>query len=259
MEPVKGSDRPIGPSNSPDDVERWRRSRGHRVLTWFGLGLGVFFGLGLSAAQVAFQGYHTLPYQLLFNLTWTPLICLILCYNQGRPRRGGWPRWSWLRPPRIHTWTLMVLVAYLAILCGLGVGTRRIGDSARAYYLRYVSANSLAEVYRRIGGTAVRDAEKERANIAGLRAGKVPDGLMPVEADFLRGIEADPGLTPADRASRRGLILDREVRAEAMQARNAVVFGGLADYHRRLAAKYDRARWHPWLAVEPDPPMPPLQ
>ena len=249
----------VGPPTYLADLDRWRRSRRHRVMTWFGWGFGLIFGSGLSAYQVATQGYHTLPYQLLFNLTWTPLICSLLCYNQGRPRKGGWPTWSWLVPPQFRMGTLMTLVAYVAILCGLGVGTQKIGDLARLYNLKYVSSESLAKVYRGISQKAEIDAEKKRANIAGLRAGKIPDGLMPGQADFLRELETDPKVTPEHRAYRRGLILDGDVRLEAMQARNAVVVGALADYHDRMAAKYDEARWHPWLPVEPDPPAPAFQ
>ncbi|WP_020465477.1 hypothetical protein [Singulisphaera acidiphila] len=30
----------------------------------------------------------------------------------------------------------------------------------------------------------------------------------------------------------------------------------LAAHYNRLAIKYDRAQWRPWLPVEPDPPLP---
>jgi hypothetical protein len=42
----------------------------------------------------------------------------------------------------------------------------------------------------------------------------------------------------------------------AMMERGMEPGNGLADYHRRLSEKYDRAALIPWLPVAPDPPEP---
>jgi hypothetical protein len=60
---------------------------------------------------------------------------------------------------------------------------------------------------------------------------KIPDSLFPDRKDFLRSLDLDP----------------------------VVVLRGLVEHHEQLAAKFGRARWRPWPAVEPDPPWPPTQ
>jgi hypothetical protein len=223
---------------------------------YFGFGLGIVVGFVVTAVHVVIVGYHILPALLVWNLIWAPYLGLILGTKLGRKRRAG--PWKWRRP-QLRTQTLMVVVAYVALLFGMGVSTQRLGNSARLYYQKYVTADSMAHLFREQGKKSEAEASQKRDAVDQLRAGKNPDSLHPIQKDFLRSLELDPKVTPEYRKYRRGLITDGEERTGTMQERNAVVYRGLVEYNEQLAAKYNRARWRPWLPVEPDPPMPPTQ
>ncbi len=194
------------------------------------------------------------------NLIWASYLGLIFGYNRGRGVRTRPLKW---KPPqlrtRTRTRTVMVLVAYVALLCGVGVGTQKLGNSARQYYQKYVTSDSMAKTFRPLAKKSEAEAIQRREAAKQLHAGKIPDSLMPGQIDFLRSLEVDPKVTPKYREYRRGLITAGEERLQTMQERNAIVFRGLVEYHQKLADKYDRARRRPWLPVEPDPPMPPTQ
>jgi hypothetical protein len=221
-----------------------------------GFGLGIVLGFVVTAVQVAWSGYHLLPFWIVWNLIWVPYMGLILGNGLGRPR--GAVRWKWKRP-QLRTRTLMVVVAYVALLFGMGASTSRLGNSARQSHQKFVTADSMAKIFQIQGVKSEAEARLWRKAVEQLRAGKIPDSLHPDQVHFLRSLDLDPKVTPEFREYRRGLIMDYEEQKLTMQERNAVVFRGLVEYNRQLAAKYDRARWRPWLPVEPDPPMPPTR
>jgi hypothetical protein len=151
----------------------------------------------------------------------------------------------------------MVLVAYVALLLGMWVSTERLGSQARDYYLKCMSARGLAKFFQIQGEKAEEQARLKRESIEVLRSGKIPDNLNPGQKELLRSLDADSTLTPKYREYRRGFITHGEELMRNMTERNIVVYRGLVEYNEQLAAKYERARWRPWLPVEPDPPMPP--
>jgi hypothetical protein len=100
------------------------------------------------------------------------------------------------------------------------------------------------------------DAKLTHENVAQLRAGKIPEGLLPGQVKFLRSLDLDPKVTHEFRTYRRGLIQDGEERAGVRLELAMAFLRRLVDYHEQLATKYDRARRRPWLPVEPDPLVP---
>ncbi len=151
------------------------------------------------------------------------------------------------------------MVAYVAFLFGLGIPAQRLSDSARQYLQKFVKHDEMFNIYSKLGRKSELEARQKRGTVEQLRLGKIPNGLLPGQAEFLRSLDIDPNVTPEYRKYRRDLITEGEEQTRTRQERNAIVFGDVAEYHRRLAAKYDKARWRPWLPVEPDPPMPPSQ
>jgi hypothetical protein len=235
---------------APDNVDERKRTRRR----YFGFVFGIVLGFMLTALQVKIQGYGILPGLLIWDLICFPCICLHMAHNLGKPR--GARRWTW-KLPQLRTRTLMVLVAYVALLLGMWVSTERLGSQARDYYQRCMSARVLADTFRVQGHKAEEQASLKRKSVEVLRSGRVPDSLDPAQKEFLRSLDADSTLTPKYREYRRGFITPIEELMRNIAERNAVVFRGLVDYNEKLAAKYERARWQPWLPVEPDPPMPP--
>ena len=220
---------------------------------WWGFGIGLIVGFVATAIHVAISGYHILPFQFVSNLVLFPCVYSIIGLNRYRARYVG--TWRW-KCPQIRIGTLMGIIAYVALLFGMGVSSNRLGSTARQYYQKYVTAKSMAQVFGDQGRKSEAEVEKRRRNVEQFREGQIPDGLLPMQKDFLRSLDQDPKAAPEYRKYRRGPIRDGEQLQLTLQESNVIVFRKLADYHGKLAAKYDEARWRPWLPVEPDPPPP---
>ena len=177
----------------------WRRWGGS-----VGFGLGVMVGLIATVQTIARYSYDTLPIPLIYNLIWAPTLGLILGRRFGRIGRPQ--RWTW-RSWQLRTHTLMLVVAYIGVLCGLGVATHRVGQSARQFNKKYVKSSQLVTAYRPLGEKLARDAIKQRDVSAQLRAGKNPTTLISGQREFLQSLDTNPQVTPEFRAERRGLIL----------------------------------------------------
>lgn len=236
-----------------DEVEGVEGNRRRARWMWWGFGIGLIVGLIATAVHVAIVGYHILPIQPLSNLVIFPYVGLLIGLNRYRARYVG--TWRWKRP-QIRTGTLMLVVAYFALLFGLGVWTDKLGSMARQHYQKYYASRSMVEIYGKLGQKSLAEVELRRRNLEQFREGKIPDGLLPIQKDFLRNLEKDPKAAPEYRKYRRKLIEDGERFQLSPQESNVVVFRKLVDYHDKLKRKYDQARWHPWLPVEPDPPPP---
>lgn len=236
--------------HSPDETE-WR-SRIRARWVYGGFGIGLVLGFVVTAVHVALSGWRILPFQLVLNLIWCPYLCALIGYNRCPvPRDGSGKRL------RLHTRFLMVLIAYVALLFGMGVTTGRLGTTALRYYNKYSSSESMAKVFREQARKSELEARQKLGSAAQLRSGKIPESLLQIQKDFLRSL--DRTATPEYRKLRYGMIADGEERVGKLQERNAMVYRGLTEYHEELAAKYDRAQRRPWLPVAPDPPMPPTQ
>ena len=235
------------PSPEPADDRTAARTRARWAYGGFAAGLAV--GGLVSAVQLAREGWGILPIKPVHHLLWAPYLGLVIGHNLCPARRPGWPSW---RNVRLRTRTLMVWVAYVALLFGLGVSTQRIGASARVYSGKFVTASQLAEVYRTQAEKSERDSKTRLSAAATLCDGGIPDSLTPGQKAFLR--ELDKSDDPEYRRVRRGLIAETEDSLGRQQERTAEVLRTLARHQQALADKYDRARRRPWLPVTPDPP-----
>jgi hypothetical protein len=247
----------IAGSESPDIAPAGGDLEARKLAMWSyaGFGLGIILSFASTAYLVGNDNYHNLPF-LVFYLSWWPPLNLILFRRMARPRGTSRPKW---KLPQFRTQSLMMVVAYVAVLCGLSVQLVPLGAKAGQYRQKWLLADSMAKVYRPIALKSAVEASQKRQAVEQLHAGKIPESLFPGQREFLRSLETDPKSTPEYREYRRGLITDGEEQWGIRQERNAFVVGRLADYYERLAAKYEKARRRPWLPVQPDPPMPPMQ
>lgn len=238
---------------SAGDGDEARRIRTRARWGYGGFAVGVVLALAYTAWFVARWDYGILQPMIVWNLIWAPCVCSRIGLGLSRTRRPG-PR-SW-RLPRLRTRTLMLAIAYVAFLFGVGDWAGKIGGPARQYHQKWAAADSSATSSRNLERFWADHARQRRANVEALRAGKIPEGLFATQRDFLRSLEADPKRTPKERKFHRDLITDLEERLRISEEQSADLNRRLAEYHDGLAAKYDRARWRPWLPVEPDPPAP---
>jgi hypothetical protein len=221
-----------------------------------GLGIGVALDFVVTAAQVVASEYtlFDVPHLLVWNLAWAPYLGAITgLIGLIRSRRPGPLTW---RFPQFRTRTLMVVIAYLAFLFSAIVSSHRLSIAAMRYSQKAITSAEMAKVFMESGLKVEVDAKLRKGNVAQLQAGKIPEGLLPGQVDFLRSLELDPKVAPEFRDFRRGLILKGEEQAEARAELAMAFLHRLVDYHEQLVTKYDRARWRPWLPVEPDPPTP---
>jgi hypothetical protein len=89
---------------------------------------------------------------------------------------------------QFRTRMLMGLVAYVAVLCGLGSQLGGYSSLAMLYHSRALNARSMVGVFQDL-------AEKNRANLKradnakDLRAGRIPDGISGSQKTFLKELE----------------------------------------------------------------------
>jgi hypothetical protein len=232
-----------------DELDQRRQIRAR----WFGAGFAIGIGIAfaMTAVQLAWNGWHILPFQLVSNLIWIPFVSALISYSRCPVPRARARSWRHLR---LRTRTLMFVIAYIALLFGMGVSTAPLGAAARRYHQKYVTSLWMVATFRDQARKSGVEARQRQENLATLRLGKIPEGLLQSQKDFLRSL--DQTATPEYRAYRYGLIADGEEFHGTRQARNEVGIQGLSAYFERLAAKYDRARWRPWIPVADDPPIP---
>ena len=143
---------PMPDNPSEEDQERRHRRRRRFVATGFAIGLVL--SLIATSIDLAWRGWLILPSELVLNLLLFPYFGVLIGFNLSRVT--GEPNWSW-RFMRFNMRTMMVLVAYLALLFGLGVETGRIGWSAQRYHQQYVTAKEMVKVF----GGSLRNAEAQ--------------------------------------------------------------------------------------------------
>jgi hypothetical protein len=242
---------PMPDKPSEEEQERQRRRRGKFVTAGFAIGLVL--GLVSTLLDLAWRGWFILPVQLILNLLFFPYFGVLLGFNLSRV--PGEPKWSW-RFLRFNMRTMMLVVAYVALLFGLGVVTGRIGGSARRYHQQYVNAKQMMNVF---GGILRREQAKAHIrlrNAERLRGGAIPPDIMQGQKDFLKSLDMDKKVKPDYRKHRYDLIADGEELLGRMAEKNVQTYTTLVDYHAKLAVKYKKAQQEPWLPVEPDPPRP---
>jgi hypothetical protein len=240
----------------PNAAERSRRARARWVLGGFGAGIVLAFVI--IAVRVAMVGWRILPYELIFDLIWSPILGAEMGMGLGYRRHPASreERRLWKRP-RFRMLTMMILVAYVALLFGAGVSTAPIGDAARRYSQKYQTSLDLMAQFRELAKKAEAESGQLLSTAAELRSGRIPDGLHPSQKEFLKSL--DRTATPEYREERYGLIADGDEQRRRGLEHAVEVLRRLIAHYEELAAKYDRARRRPWLPVEPDPPRPSTQ
>jgi hypothetical protein len=198
----------------PDEAEACRR----RTRRSIGIGFGVGIALALAGAALDFiwRGWPFLGWTLIFGLVAYPFMGMCLGYNLSL--RPGDPKPT-VGNLQFRTQGLMILVAYVALLFGLGTQATRYGMLASQYQQKALIARSVVDALQLHAELEGKSTEAYKRD----RYGRSADG-----EDFQARLATQ--------------YLARRQR--------------LVEYHTRLAAKYARAARRPWVPVAPDPPPP---
>ncbi len=233
---------------SPEEAAA--RGRRIRRFAWLGFGTGIAIALLTTALEFAWRGWPFLAGTFIGSMLFYPYMGMLLGYNLSL--RPGDPKPS-IRNFRFRMRTMMILVAYVAILCGLGTVASRYSSLAQRYRANALNSRTLFDVFQNLLDKA--RAELKRAdNAKELRAGRIPDGLLPSQKVFLKGL--DGTATAEYKKYRYGLIADGEDLQARLASQNVAEFTPRIQAYKTLAEKYEKAAQEPWVRVEPDPPMP---
>ncbi len=230
------------------DLEHERRRT--RFLA-MGFVVGIVFAVISTLVDIVWRGYHGLPQQLTGGLFFYPAIGA--SFGVGLSRLPGEPAFPWPRP-RLSLKAMMILVAYLAIVFGLGTETGKLGGSAKQYHNKYLNAVQMLEVFGPIAEKSRQDAPVKLRNAQFLRAGEIPAELDPKVISFLESFQKTA--TPAEKKARFDSIASGQEQQGRIAESNIAEYSKLMDYHTKLKEKYAKAERQPWLPVEPDPPPP---
>ena len=221
-----------------------------RRSAWVGFGLGIAIALLATGLDFAWRGWPFLAATLIGGLLFYPYMGMLLGFNFSLRPGDSTPS---IRNFRFRTRTLMILVAYAGIVCGLGTVASRYSGLANQYRAKALNARTLLDVFQNLLEKA--RADLKRADSAKeLRAGRVPDGLLPAQKTFLKGL--DGSASEEYKKYRYGLIADGEDRQAGLAAQNVAEFTPRIETYKKLVKKYTIAAQEPWVAVDPDPPMP---
>lgn len=235
-----------GRLSSPEAAARGRRVRRSMAI---GFGAGVILSLVATGLDFLWRGWPFLLETQIGSLVGYPFFGLLLGYNLGL--RQGNPKPS-VHNIRIRMGTMMVVVAYFALLFGLGTAIGRYSITARIHHAKALNARTMATLFETQAARSV-DALKRADNAKELRAGRIPDGILPEQKAFLKSLDTASEET---RRYRYELIADGEDLQARLASQNVQTYSKLVDYYRWLAVKYDQAERRPWVPVPPDPPIP---
>src|SRR5262249_49745101 len=149
---------------------------------------------------------------------------------------------------RLRTRTLAILVAYIALVLGLGIQATRWSVRAQQYQAKAASAVALAHFYQRQVARLEADLQPAE-NARELRAGRIPDGLLTAQKEFLKGLAGTT--TKAYREYLYGLIADAEEQQARLTGQKLPRFRRVVRYQQELAAKYSQGARRPWMPVAP--------
>ncbi len=225
-------------------------ARGGRIRRFRWIGVGIAGALLATALEFPWRGWPFLASTFVTGLLFYPYIGMILGHNFSL--RPGDPKPS-IRNFRFRMQTLMILVTYLGIVCGLGTVASRYSAAARQFQAKALNSQTMVDVFQTVLERARADL-KRAENAKELRAGRIPDGLLPAQQAFLKGLEGNA--TEQYKQYRYGIMADGEDRLAQLAAQNLSECTPVLEWHRKLAEKYTKAAQKPWVPVEPDPPMP---
>jgi hypothetical protein len=240
---------PLGDLSGSGESDARRRARRSRYLV-VGLGVGCGFALLATLADFAWRGWLAVGSQAVIHVMLFPYLCVLVAFNLSRVPGETIS----LRDLRLTIRSTMIVVAYLALLFGVGAEGRRLGGAAERYHQQYLSAVSQADLFRGFAEKAAKDAPMRRGNAKELRAGRIPLGILTAQKTFLQSLDKTKD---ADyRKYRYGLIADGEDLQGQSAESNVIAYTQLARYFDQLARKCAQAERQPWKPVPPDPPRP---
>ena len=151
-----------------------------RHFAWIGAGIGIAVALLATALDFAWRGWPFLAGTFVTGLLFYPYIGMIFGFNFSL--RPGDPKPS-IRNFRFRMQTLMILVTYLGILCGLGTVASRYSTVAIQYQAKALNSQTMVDVFQTVLERARADLKRaERAKE--LRADASPTACSPPSKRF---------------------------------------------------------------------------
>jgi hypothetical protein len=226
------------------------RQIGALAITGFGVGIAI--ALLATILEVAWRGWSYLDATLIPAMIIYPWFCAAEGRHLGL-------RLEHPRPPirrlRVSVRTLMVLVAYVGLMLGLGMWAVRLSRNARHFHEMSLSEQSIGDGFEIQAQKYLADVGLRTKNADELRHGRIPEELEDEHKTFLRSLDKTAG--EEDRSHRFSQIAvleeQRAQQSEAMFRSN----DRSARHLKTLAAKHRMAAREPWVPVAPDPPFSP--
>jgi hypothetical protein len=212
-----------------------------------GLGLGIVTGLIVSIVQAVFNDWVLLDTQLPFNLAWSSALGYFVGFGTCPVPKTKTPViWR----SRFSIRAMMVAVAAVGIILGIGIVAHRISRAARLYQQMANTAERKVHYYRS-QAYQVQSVELQ-----------VVQPMKPLGAESLPLGQKDSRQSPdqgesyESRMQRHNRMAGTAQRPPQFQHPFNNWCREMAEYQAMLVDKYRRAMRRPWLPVAPDPPEP---
>jgi hypothetical protein len=227
--------------------ERLERIRRISTFVWAGFGMGIVTALTATSLEVAFRGWTVLDLLIpeLFIFPWLGAYAgLIFGLRPGDPKPS-------IRRLRVSLRTSMILVAYIALLFGLGMQAVHLGGVARERRALSLNAQAVGDFHRREIETFLVEMPRRMKNAEELRRGRIPEELAKVNRAFLKSFDK----TASDEYKKRrySLMADSEEHQAKVAEEMIRTNERAANYWKTRADKYRKAAQERWAPVGPDP------
>jgi hypothetical protein len=213
-----------------------------------GLGLGIVTGFIVSILEAVFNDWGLLDTQLPYNLLWSSTLGYFIGVGTCPVPKTQHPfRWR----SRFSIRALMIAVAVLGFILGIGIVTSRISQSARLYHQKASNSQQKSRYFRSLAHQFENEENDALRKMERLN----PESLTQGQKDFLRTLDQGGSL---ESRMQRYKMMD-ESAEEPWKYRHPLMiwYHEIAEYEAMLADKYRRAMRRPWLPVTPDPAEPP--
>jgi hypothetical protein len=227
--------------------ERQERIRRLSRFVWASFGMGIVTALAATSLEVAFRGWTALDL-LIPALLIYPWLGAYAGFIFGL--RPGDPKPS-IRRLRVSLRTSMILVAYIALLFGLGMQAVHISGAARERRALSLNAQSMGDMFGSQSEKSLAEMHRRMKNAEELRHGRIPDELQEVNRAFLKSLDK----TASDEYKKRrySLMADSEEQQAKVAEEMFRTNERAANYQKTRADKYRKAAQEPWAPVGPDP------
>jgi hypothetical protein len=229
--------------------ERQERSRRLSTFVWAGFGMGIVTALAATSLEVACRGLSVLDF-LVPALLIYPWLGAYAGFLFGL--RPGDPKPS-IRPLRVSLRTSMILVAYIAILFGVGMQAVHISGAARERQALSLNAQAPINMFIRQSEKSYVEMRRRMKSAEELRRGRIPEELEEVNRAFLKSLDK----TASDEFKKHqySLMADSEEQQAKVADEMFRTNERAANYQKTRADKYRKAAREPWAPVGPDRPF----